>query len=395
MATAPGLFARRLADLDLGGLAAAGLGASSADVDVALGRDRLELTDLAVLLSPAATGRLEDLAVRARELTVQRFGRTVRLFAPLYVSNACLSTCTYCGFAKGLPIARRTLSVDDVEAEARGLVERGFRHLLLVSGEHRTEVSADYLVAVVERLRTFVPSLALETQTWSDDTYARLVGAGADGVVHYQETYDRERYAQVHAAGWKRDFDRRLNSTERAAEAGIRRLGIGALLGLAPDWRADVLAVAAHAAFLVRRYWRTEVTVALPRIKPSASGFQPLAPVRDAEFVQALCALRLFEPEAGIVLSTREPAALRDGLVRIAVTQMSAGSSTEPGGYSHPGEATEQFAISDERSPAEVAAMLEAAGYEPVFRDALPLYELRSGPLQELRSGPLSAVPSD
>jgi 2-iminoacetate synthase len=378
MATAPGLFARRLAELDLRALSARAAAATDADVTAALRRDRLALDDVAVLLSPAATGRLEELAARARETTLQRFGRAIRLFAPLYVSNACLSTCTYCGFAKGLPISRRTLTVDEVADEARGLVERGFRHLLLVAGEHRVEVSADYLVAVVERLRTFVPSLALETQTWSDDTYARLVEAGADGVVHYQETYDRDRYAEVHSAGWKRDFDRRLNSTERAAEAGIRRLGVGALLGLAPDWRADVLAVAAHAEFLVRRYWRTEVTVALPRIKPSASGFQPRVPVGDAEFVQALCALRLYEPEAGIVLSTREPAVLRDGLARIAVTHMSAGSSTEPGGYSHPGEATEQFAISDERTPAEVAAMLAAAGYEPVFRDALPLYEVRS-----------------
>jgi 2-iminoacetate synthase len=382
VATAPGLFARELASLDLAGLVARGRAATDADVRAALGRDRLGLHDVAVLLSPAATRHLEELAARAREATLQRFGRAVRLFAPLYVSNACLSTCTYCGFAKGLPIARRTLSVDEVEAEARGLVERGFRHLLLVSGEHRVEVSADYLVAVVERLRTFVPSLALETQTWSDDTYARLVEAGADGVVHYQETYDRTRYDEVHVAGWKRDYDRRLASTERAAEAGIRRLGVGALLGLAPDWRADVLAVAAHAKFLVRRYWRTEVTVALPRIKPSASGFQPVDPVGDAEFVQALCALRLYEPEAGVVLSTREPAVLRDGLVKIAVTHMSAGSSTEPGGYSHPGEATEQFSISDERSPAEVAAMLTAAGYEPVFRDALPLYEVRSRALR-------------
>jgi 2-iminoacetate synthase len=378
MATAPGLFARHLAELDVGTLAAHGAAATDADVTAALRRDRLTLEDVAVLLSPAAGGRLEELATRAREATLRRFGRAVRLFAPLYVSNACLSTCTYCGFAKDLAISRRTLSVDEVADEARGLVDRGFRHLLLVAGEHRVEVSADYLVAVVERLRTFVPSIALETQTWSDDTYARLVGAGADGVVHYQETYDRARYAEVHRAGWKRDFDRRLSSTERAAEAGVRRLGVGALLGLAPDWRADVLAVAAHAAFLVRRYWRTEVTVALPRIKPSASGFQPQVPVGDAEFVQALCVLRLYEPEAGIVLSTREPAALRDGLARIAVTHMSAGSSTEPGGYSHPGEATEQFAISDERSPAEVAAMLDAAGYEPVFRDALPLYEVQS-----------------
>ena len=212
-----------------------------------------------------------------------------------------------------------------------------------MSGEHRIEVSADYLVAVVERLRSFVPSLSVETQTWSDDTYARLVAAGLEGVVHYQETYDRARYAEVHVAGWKRNFDRRLAAMERAGVAGARRLGVGALLGLSPDWRHDVLAVAAHAAFLQRRFWRAEVTVALPRITPSASGFQPVVSVPDAEFVQALAALRLALPDAGLVLSTREPAPLRDGLARIAVTSMSAGSSTEPGGYGTPGRAQEQF----------------------------------------------------
>lgn len=343
------------------------------DLDAALARPSLDA--VATLLQPAALPRLEELAQRARERTLQRFGRTVRLFAPLYVSNACLSSCTYCGFAKGLDVARRTLTVDEVEVEARTLVDRGFRHLLLVAGEHRIEVSADYLVACLERLRPFVPSLSVETQTWSDDTYARMVASGLEGVVHYQETYDRERYAETHLAGWKRDYDRRLTSTERAAEAGVRRLGIGALLGLSADWRADVRAVAEHAVWLQKRYWRTEVTVSLPRIKPSASGFQPLVPVTDAEYVQALSTLRLVAPEAGIVLSTREPAALRDGLVRIAVTTMSAGSSTEPGGYGTPGQAQEQFAISDERSPADVAAMIEAAGYEPVWKDAFTLVE--------------------
>ena len=326
---------------------------------------------LPALLEPGVD--LEELAHRAREVTLQRFGRAVRLFAPLYVSNACLSSCTYCGFSKGLDVARKTLTVEEVVAEAQSLVVQGFRHLLLVSGEHRIEVSADYLVACVEALRAFVPSISIETQTWSDDTYARLVEAGLEGVVHYQETYDRARYAETHVAGWKRDYDRRLSSTERAAEAGVRRLGIGVLLGLSTDWREDVLTVAEHALWLQRHYWRTEVTVSLPRIKPSASGFQPVVPVSDAEYVQALCALRLVAPEVGIVLSTRESAPLRDGLVRIAVTTMSAGSSTEPGGYLHPGEAQEQFAISDERSPAEVAAMLVTAGYDPVWKDAFPL----------------------
>jgi 2-iminoacetate synthase len=327
--------------------------------------------ELPALLEPGVD--LEALAQRAREVTLQRFGRAVRLFAPLYVSNACLSSCTYCGFSKTLDVARRTLTVEQVVAEAESLVAQGFRHLLLVSGEHRLEVSADYLVACVEALRPLVPSISIETQTWSDDTYARLVEAGLEGVVHYQETYDRARYAEVHLAGWKRDYDRRLASTERAAESGVRRLGIGALLGLSADWRAEVTAVAEHAVWLQRTYWRTEVTVSLPRIKPSASGFQPVDAVSDAEYVQAMAALRVVAPEVGIVLSTREPAVLRDGLVRIAVTTLSAGSSTEPGGYLHPGEAQEQFAISDERSPAEFAAMLEAAGYEPVWKDAFAL----------------------
>ncbi|MDQ1727629.1 MAG: 2-iminoacetate synthase [Frankiaceae bacterium] len=370
-----GGFARELQGLDLGGLSSYSEKATDADVTAALSADKVDLRHLAALLSPAAERRLEELAAAARDVTLRRFGKAVRLFAPLYVSNACLSTCTYCGFAKNLDVTRRTLSVDEVEAEARLLTGRGFRHLLLVAGEHRIEVSAEYLVGVIERLRPFVPSLSIETQTWSDDTYGRLVAAGLEGVIHYQETYDRTRYAEVHAAGWKRDFDRRLNSTERAAEAGVRRLGIGALLGLAEDWRADVLALAAHADFLLRAYWRTEVTMALPRIKPSASGFQPLVPVGDAAFVQALAALRLAVPDAGIVLSTREPAALRDGLVNIAVTTMSAGSSTEPGGYSTPGASQEQFSISDERSPAEVAAMLAAAGFEPVWKDAFGLHE--------------------
>jgi 2-iminoacetate synthase len=371
MAAPKGRFARYLDTVDVTALSTRDY--TDADVTAALGRENRDLADLAALLSPAGTARIEDIAQAARATTLRRFGRAVRLYAPLYVSNACLSSCTYCGFAKDLAISRRTLTVDEVEQEAGLLTARGFRHLLLVAGEHRVEVSQDYLVEIIERLRPLVPSLSIETQTWSDDTYQRLVAAGLEGVVHYQETYDRIRYGETHTAGWKRDYDRRLNSTELAGEAGVRRLGIGALLGLAADWRADVLSVAAHAAFLVKNFWRTEVTVSLPRIKPSMSGYQPLVPVSDAQYVQALSALRLFEPEAGIVLSTREPAALRDGLVRIAVTTMSAGSSTEPGGYSAPGVATEQFSISDERSPAEVAAMLEKAGYEPVWKDAFPL----------------------
>jgi 2-iminoacetate synthase len=371
MSTAPGRFAAELASAGLRELAAAGY--SDDDVSRALSATVRGPRELAALLSPAASSRLEELAQAAQALTLQRFGRTIRLFAPIYISNECLSSCTYCGFSKGLPVVRRTLGPDELEAEARLLAARGFRSLLRVAGEHRIDVSPDSLVEAVQRVATVVPQVAIETQTWSDDTYARLVEVGLEGVIHYQETYDRVRYAEVHLAGWKRDFDRRLVAMERAAAAGVRRLGLGSLLGLAPDWRQDVLALALHATFLQRTFWRVELTVSLPRIKPSASGFQPVSVVDDATYVQALCALRLAVPDAGIVLSTREPAALRDGLARIMVTTMSAGSSTSPGGYSDPGGAQEQFAVSDERGPDAVAAMLTAAGYEPVWKDGFAL----------------------
>jgi 2-iminoacetate synthase len=346
-----------------------------AAVTRALRAPRGDLGALAALLSPAATRRLEEIAQAAAAETLQRFGRTIRLFAPLYVSNACLSSCTYCGFANGLPIVRRTLSLDEVESEGAILASRGFQHVLLVAGEHRVEVSADYLVACVARLRPVFAAISVETQTWDDRTYERLVASGCEGVVHYQETYDRQRYAAVHVKGWKRNFDRRLAAMERAAVAGVRRLGVGALLGLAADWRRDVLALAAHARYLMDRSWRTEVTLALPRIAGNAAGFAPVVTVSDRQYVQALAALRLFEPEAGIVVSTRETPTMRDGLVRICATTLSAGSSTEPGGYGTPGTAQEQFSLSDERTPAQVADAVSALGYEPIWRDAFPLVE--------------------
>lgn len=340
-----------------------------ADVSRALEGRRLRPDDLAALLSTTAHARLEEIAARAHELTVRRFGRTVQLFAPLYLSNECVSVCTYCGFSAGNRIARRTLSVDEVVAEARALVESGFRHLLLVSGEHARIVSKDYLLACVEAVAPMVPSISVEVQVWDTETYRRLVAAGCDGLVVYQEAYDRSTYAATHLKGKKRNYEWRLSAPDRGADAGMRRIGIGALLGLHPDWRSEVLAVAIHAAALIHRHWRTEVSIAVPRMRPAAGGFSPSAPVNDHEFVQLVCALRLFLPEVGISLSTREPSQLRDGLVPLGVTSMSAGSHTEPGGYAAPSDAEPQFEISDTRSPAQVAAALRLAGYDPVWKD--------------------------
>ncbi|HET9443449.1 MAG TPA: 2-iminoacetate synthase ThiH [Acidimicrobiales bacterium] len=354
---------------DLAGLRRLVDRAGPAEVDRALRRPRRDLGDFAALISPAAAPRLEDMAGLAHETTVRRFGRTIRLFAPLYLSNECVSTCTYCGFSAGNRIARRTLGLDELEAEAAELRRRGFRHLLLVAGEHARILSKDHLVACAERLAPVVPSLSVEVQVWDAATYGRLVGAGCDGLVVYQETYDRDTYAAVHLKGKKRNYDWRLGAPDRAAAVGMRKLGVGALLGLHPDWRAEALAVAAHAKALVRRWWRCEVAVSLPRLRPAAGGFEPAVAVDDRSFTQLLCALRLVLPDVGISLSTREPAALRDALVPLGVTHMSAGSHTEPGGYAAPSDGEPQFEVSDTRSPAELAATLRVAGYDPVWKD--------------------------
>jgi 2-iminoacetate synthase len=371
----PGTAAAALAATDLASLRGVVDGATAADVDRALsrstrpGRGGARLEDFATLLSPAAADRLEDMAGAAHDLTIRRFGRTVHLFAPLYLSNECVSVCTYCGFSAGNEIARRTLGVDEVVEEATALTDRGFRHLLLVAGEHARVVSKDYLVSCVEALAPLVPSLSIEVQVWDTDTYRRLVEAGCDGLVVYQETYDAGTYAGTHLKGKKRNYDWRLAAPDRGAEAGMRRLGIGALLGLHPDWRADAIALAAHARALIHRWWRVEVSLALPRLRPAAGGYEPEDPVTDREFVQLLCALRLSLPDVGISLSTREQATFRDSVVPLGVTTMSAGSHTEPGGYAAPSDAEPQFQVSDDRSPAAVAAALRGAGYDPVWKD--------------------------
>ena len=364
----PGTAGADLVAADLAALRHRTATATAADVDRALRTARRGPAELAVLLSDAAAGRLEDLAQEAHRITVRRFGRTVRLFAPLYLSSECVSTCTYCGFSAGNDIVRRTLDPQEVRAEADLLVARGFRHLLLVAGEHARIVSKDYLVDCVRAVAPVVPEISIEVQVWDTDTYRRLVEAGCDGLVVYQETYDRHTYAAVHLKGKKRNYDWRLAAPDRGAAAGMRRLGVGALLGLHADWRSEAIALGVHADALIRRWWRCEVGVALPRLRPAAGGFEPADPVDDRQLVQLVCALRLVLPDLGITLSTREPAHLRDALVPLGITTMSAGSSTAPGGYGSPG-AEPQFDVSDERAPAEVAAQLQRAGYDPIWKD--------------------------
>jgi 2-iminoacetate synthase len=291
---------------DLAGLREVVASAGAADVDRALRSTRLTPADFAALLSPAAQPRLEDLAVAAHATTVQRFGRVVRMFAPLYLSNECVSTCTYCGFSAGNAVVRRTLSPDEALAEARALRARGFRNILLVAGEHARIVSRDYLVDCVRALAPEVPSLSVEVQVWDGPTYGRLAAAGCEGVVAYQETYDPATYEAVHLKGKKRNYAWRLAAPDRAAEAGMRRLGIGVLLGLHADWRADALVLAAHARALVRRWWRCDLTVAMPRLRDAAGRRVHPAPLCAAPVPARRRHLAL---DAGASRPARRPAA--------------------------------------------------------------------------------------
>jgi len=391
-------FAEAIARVPTARLVEDAHGASPSRVERALATPPLErsLGDFAALLSPAAGQRLEDLAAASRRLTLARFGRTMRMYAPLYLSNECLTTCVYCGFARELPIARKTLSLEETLEEARYLASKGFRSILLLTGEHQRLTGVEFLEDRIRGLAAEVPSLSIEVQVWSEEEYRRLAAAGCDGVVIYQETYHPETYAEVHLAGKKRQYEWRLLGPERAARAGMRRLGIGALLGLHHDWRYEAIAPAAHARFLTTRYWRAQVNVSVPRLRPSAAGYQPRNPVSDRELVQLVCALRLVLPDSGLVISARESPEVRDGLFQLGITHTSAGSHAEPGGYNKPKEATEQFEVADLRSPEDVARRLRELGYEPVWEDwaaVLPATErmLRSAGDEPHRSWPMPA----
>jgi 2-iminoacetate synthase len=360
-----------------------------------LAKDRLGLTNFAELISPAGGELLEVMGRRSHALTQQRFGKVIRLFAPLYLSNECINNCKYCGFSRDNSILRVTLSLDEVKREARALAEQGFRNILLVAGEHPKFVSNNYLRDCVAALHAEIPSVSLEVGPMETEDYRPLVVAGADGLVVYQETYARGVYSDMHTAGPKRNFNWRMETPERAYAAGFRRIGIGALYGLA-DWRFEALALAAHADYLLRNCWKAYLTISLPRLRPCAGEFQPLTHMTDRELVQLVCALRLMFPDVGLVLSTREPAKLRDGLFPLGITLVSAGSHTEPGGYTgagrenihqtvrgrivetgssewatngHVTNATGQFNIADERSANEVAQLIQRLGYEPVWKD--------------------------
>ena len=335
----------------------------------------LTLDDLAALLSPAATPFLEEMAALSHRLTVERFGRTLQLYAPMYLTNVCANICTYCGFSAQNRIPRKALSAGEILAEADVLARHGFDHVLLVTGES-PRYGLAYFQNALRVLRPRFSNLSMEVQPLEEDDYATLTADGLSAVLVYQETYDPLAYPRHHIKGPKSDIAYRLDTPDRLGRAGVKKIGLGALYGLS-DWRAESWFVGLHLHYLEKHYWRTRYSIAFPRLRPHEGNEIPVTPFDERDLIQAACAFRLFSQEVELSLSTRESPHFRNHAFKLGFTAMSAGSKTNPGGYANAEASLEQFAISDERSPGEVAAFLRAGGYEPVWKDWDATYDGR------------------
>lgn len=338
------------------------------EVERVLKKERLTQEDYFILLSPAAEKFLEEMAQKAHDITVQHFGKTMQLYMPLYLSDYCVNVCSYCSFSFTNNFPRRRLTVEEIQKEAEVIADMGIKHIILLTGESRRHSSVDYLKESLAVLKKYFSSIAIEIQPMDESDYKELVKHGIDGLTVYQEVYNEVIYREIHKKGPKRNFHYRLETPERGAEAGMRSLNVGALLGI-DDWRKECFLTGVHASYLQNKYLESEVGVSFPRIRPHAGSFQPKVDVTDKNLVQAILALRLFLPRSGINLSTRETAEFRERLIPLGVTKMSADSSTVVGGYSEPNATQSQFEISDDRSVEEIKALLKDKGYQPVMKD--------------------------
>lgn len=363
-------FATELKALDWDSVGASIAAKTERDVERALSRAEggLTLEDFKALIAPSARPYLETMAQMSHQRTVARFGYTQQLYAPLYLSNVCSNICTYCGFSANNRIPRKILNESEIQQELSALKALGIQHVLFVTGESNLRVGVPYLKRAFELAREQFSSLSMEVQPMDQAAYEALMGSGLSSVLVYQETYHREAYARYHPKGFKRNFDYRLETPERLGQAGMKKIGLGVLYGL-EDWRTDSFMLAAHLQFMERRYWRSRYSISFPRIRPHEGDFQPVSVVDDRDLVQLICAFRLLSSELELSLSTREEARFRDHVHRLGITSMSAGSKTNPGGYAVDPQTLEQFEISDERSPVQVAAHLQSVGYEAVWKD--------------------------
>lgn len=345
------------------------LNSTDADVTIALQHaGRGSLKDFAALISPAAEKFLEPMAQQSKLLTQKRFGRNIQMYIPMYLSNECQNICTYCGFSFENKINRTTLNDEQILNEVAVIKSLGYDHILLVTGEANKTVGIDYLLTAVQLIKPYFSNISIEVQPLLQGEYELLQAAGVFSVLVYQETYHRKNYSVYHPKGKKSNFDFRIETPERVGKAGIHKIGLGILLGL-EDWRTDSLFTALHLQQLEKKFWQTKFSISFPRLRPATGCFEPKVIVSNKNLVQLICAWRLFNENLELSLSTREPASLRDKLIPLGITSMSAGSKTDPGGYASSVHALEQFEISDERTPAQVKEMIEAQGYQVVWKD--------------------------
>ncbi|MDR6736200.1 2-iminoacetate synthase ThiH [Sphingobacterium sp. 2149] len=338
------------------------------DVQHVLNKDHLTLYDFGTLTAPAAAPYLEQMAQKTQQLTQRRFGKTIQLYAPLYLSNECQNICTYCGFSMDNKIRRKTLSDTELLLEAMALKSMGVNHILLVSGEANKTVEINYFLHAIQLLKSHFSQISIEVQPLEQSEYELLHAAGVYAILVYQETYHREVYKQYHPKGKKSNFDYRLDTPDRIGRAGIHKIGLGVLLGL-EDWRVDSFFTTAHIAYLQKHYWQTRYSISFPRLRPAAGSVAPNFHLADRDLLQLICAYRLWNENLEISISTRENETFRDHIIPIGVTTMSAASKTNPGGYVVDPQALEQFEVSDERDMETIKNQIRKMGYSPVMKD--------------------------
>jgi 2-iminoacetate synthase len=338
------------------------------DVERALSSTQRNLEDFKSLISPAALPYLEEMAQLSQQLTQKRFGKTIQLFAPMYLSNECNNICTYCGFSFDNRVKRKTLTEDEILREIEVILQNGFRHILLVTGESDQHVNIAYFKKAISIIKSSFANISIEFQPLSTDEYRTLHDEGVHSVLVYQETYHQDVYKMYHPKGRKSNFTYRLATPDRIGEAGMHKIGLGVLLGL-EDWRTESFFCALQLDYLQRKFWRTKYSISFPRMRPAEGIIEPNVIVSDRDLVQMICAYRLFCEDVELSISTRESERLRNNIIPLGVTSMSAGSKTNPGGYVVEPESLEQFEISDERTSQEIAQRIASAGYEPIWKD--------------------------
>lgn len=343
-------------------------GKTAQDVQIALSKPKRSLEDFQALISPAAEPFLEYMAQLSHQLTQRRFGKTVQLYVPLYVSNECQNICTYCGFSLDVKIKRKTLSEQELMEEVRAIKSLGFDHVLLVSGEANNTVGTEYFKNALRLVKPYFSNVGMEVQPLDKEDYSTLIDEGLNAVLVYQETYSKDHYKSYHPKGKKSNYEYRLATPDRLGQAGIHKIGLGALIGL-EDWRVDSFFTALHLDYLEKTYWRTKYSVSFPRLRPCASGFPLKSVITDRQLAQLICAYRIFNEEVELSMSTRESEAFRDNIIKLGITSISAESKTNPGGYAIEKGSLEQFEIEDKRPVADFIKIIREKGYEAVFKD--------------------------